>query len=478
MNDAIRALVDARRGYVIAPAGYGKTEAIAAAVKADPDGRHLILTHTHAGVDALKDRLRQHGVSSRSAAVHTLAGFALRFAASYPGTSAVETVEPRTTDHWRDVYAAAQRLLGRNALRRVARASYSSVYVDEYQDCNTSHHALVLALAELLPVRLLGDPLQGVLHFVERQGEQLIAWDADIRPFFDQLPSLDTPHRWAQHHPALGEWLVDARARLIAGRQLELTGAPVNVFDDSPEGQLAACFRARRDGATVAAITDHRNRAHAAARRMPGFTCMEPMDSRELAAAARDLDGSEGADRAAVLIDFSKRCMTGLGTRLRAASDRYAAGELARAVTGSANRDAITALNLVVTEAGPGPLLTALDAVVALPDVRVYRWELLNELRRAIKQLQREPSRTLAECAWEVRERTRQRGRRAPRLSVTRPPLVKGLQFDHALLLNPADFTDARDLYVSLTRGSRALSLAGVPSDLQPAPGMPRSSEV
>jgi len=42
---------------IIAPAGYGKTEEIADAVNFC-SGKQLILTHTRAGVAALRDRMR------------------------------------------------------------------------------------------------------------------------------------------------------------------------------------------------------------------------------------------------------------------------------------------------------------------------------------------------------------------------------------------------------------------------------------
>ena len=45
-------------GYVVAPAGFGKTHLIADAVKLSA-GRQLILTHTHSGVDALKKKLKK-----------------------------------------------------------------------------------------------------------------------------------------------------------------------------------------------------------------------------------------------------------------------------------------------------------------------------------------------------------------------------------------------------------------------------------
>jgi hypothetical protein len=47
-------------GSVVAPAGYGKTETLADLV-ADTAGRCLLLTHTLAGVDALKKRLKGKG---------------------------------------------------------------------------------------------------------------------------------------------------------------------------------------------------------------------------------------------------------------------------------------------------------------------------------------------------------------------------------------------------------------------------------
>ena len=52
MTDAAT-LLSADRAFVIAPAGCGKTELIAKAVYLDAGCRSLVLTHTHAGIDAL-----------------------------------------------------------------------------------------------------------------------------------------------------------------------------------------------------------------------------------------------------------------------------------------------------------------------------------------------------------------------------------------------------------------------------------------
>ena len=49
-------LLSKQNGAIIAPAGHGKTEMIADIVLAS-EGKQLLLTHTNAGVDALKKRL-------------------------------------------------------------------------------------------------------------------------------------------------------------------------------------------------------------------------------------------------------------------------------------------------------------------------------------------------------------------------------------------------------------------------------------
>ena len=76
----------ATKGYVLAPAGYGKTHLIALAVKAST-GRQLILTHTFAGVSSIKTQMTNLGVRSSQYQVDTIASWALRLCLAYPKTS-------------------------------------------------------------------------------------------------------------------------------------------------------------------------------------------------------------------------------------------------------------------------------------------------------------------------------------------------------------------------------------------------------
>ena len=73
-DEVFRAIADAASGFVEAPAGCGKTEAIVRTVGgycADPQ---LVLTHTHAGVDALRQRFRDRRVPAARYHVDTIAG--------------------------------------------------------------------------------------------------------------------------------------------------------------------------------------------------------------------------------------------------------------------------------------------------------------------------------------------------------------------------------------------------------------------
>src|SRR5712664_1999310 len=84
-----------RLGSIVAAAGCGKTEQIANATHLS-GGRRLILTHTHAGVDVLRQRLRKLNVPRSKFRLDTIAGWCLRYAASFPARSGLICLVPRT----------------------------------------------------------------------------------------------------------------------------------------------------------------------------------------------------------------------------------------------------------------------------------------------------------------------------------------------------------------------------------------------
>lgn len=46
------------------------------------------------------------------------------------------------------------------------KATYAGVVVDEYQDCIQAQHEIILAMSRHLPIRVLGDPMQGIFSLL------------------------------------------------------------------------------------------------------------------------------------------------------------------------------------------------------------------------------------------------------------------------------------------------------------------------
>jgi len=63
---------------IVAPAGYGKTYAIALCLS-HTKGKQLILTHTNAGVASLKEKIMQQGINNKHYRVETITGFAQKY---------------------------------------------------------------------------------------------------------------------------------------------------------------------------------------------------------------------------------------------------------------------------------------------------------------------------------------------------------------------------------------------------------------
>lgn len=444
------ALAAERSAYVVAAAGCGKTELIADSVGVTA-GRSLVLTHTHAGVGALRSRLRRKRVTREQCSVETLDGFALRFAAAYPATSGWAGTQPTPTD-WPAVQQAATHLLSTPTGEQILASSYDGVYVDEYQDCTATQHQLVLRIAGVLPTRVLGDPLQGIFGFV---GDHL-DWN-DVYGRFTNAGVLETPHRWAQTNPALGEWLIDARHRLLAGLEPDWDAQVVVSRPWSPAAEVDACKRLASTEGVVALRRFPRDEHRIASLLGGDFTTIEPIAAQDLFEAIADLEDAKGTDLALRTLDVAAQSMTKVNATLRAARTRLVKGQLPVARSGSAVENAANTLRAVV-EDGLDRVPDALNAIEALPAVKLYRSELLREITRAIRARGPGSERTLKEIAWQLRDGARRQGRTVPTRVVSRTLLVKGLEFEHGIVLKRGELP-TEDLYVAITRPRRSLTV-------------------
>lgn len=451
-TDAPTALAQAARGFVVSAAGCGKTEAIAQAVGLGSDRRQLILTHTHAGVRALRERLAKYKVPTKRYHVDTIAGWALKYAAGYPKLS--ELIDSQSSGNgWAAVYDAAVRVLRSSAVKQVVAETYGGLYVDEYQDCTKRQHRLVVGLAEVLPCRILGDPLQGIFGFKD----ELVDWPTDVEPYFERLPDLTTPWRWLGRNPELGRRLMQVRTALTDGDTIDLRAPPVLWRSRTPMAQRNACLDAARRDGSVVAIHKWPASCHSLASKLNGrFTAMEEMDCDDLMQWADKIGTSSGAKRATYVVEFAAKCMTKISTELGPVRAKLKQGVVPDINRLKKHRDVAKALGRVAAEPSLEAVPEAMELIAGITGRVLYRRELWREMARALELHLRDPQESLRDTAWRSRDRARHAGRIVERRTVSRTLLVKGLEFDHAVVLDAAEH-DAKNLYVAMTRGARSL---------------------
>ncbi len=465
--DRIRkALQEKASGSVVAPAGYGKTETIADIV-AGTAGRSLLLTHTLAGVDALRKRLREKGVKSDRYQLETIAAWSLRYAAAYPVTSGFPRLVTPRGHQWSTVYAATRQLLGGRSIDRVIQASYGLVLVDEYQDCSADQHAIVVLLSRLVPTVIFGDPLQSIFDFA---GEATVRWQEDVLPGFAEIDELDTPWRWKnKKNEPLADWLRTVRADLLAGRAIDLRQAPacVRVHHLDDPGRLRAlekkaCGHGSLSDANRLAIIGSKSseRVRAALAKRVHAQNVETIECKDLQTACSRIEATAGMDRLTFLMGMLQRSIVGVSLKpfLRRIKEIHHGKQIRKPLTATE-----AAALAIVTSDSLKPVITLLDEVRKAG--RSFRSELIFALRESL-QLRCQPgSPPLLECAWHVQERRRHAGRRHGYKIVTSTLLAKGLEYENAVVFLTEPAT-REDIYVALTRASRRIDIVTAALDL------------
>ena len=461
-----------RRGSVVAAAGCGKTEQIVNAVEFG-EGRRLILTHTHAGVDALRHRLRARKVSTNRYAIDTIAGWCLRYAASYPLRSGLNVPEPKGEQDWAGVYAATLQLLASGAIERVLRASYTGVLVDEYQDCSHRQHEIVSAIALVLPTCVFGDPLQAIFDF---NGQAPVDWDAAVFPTFPRIRTLTKAHRWRRHdNAALATWLETIRPALETGNTLQLDSGPACVtWEWLPDQHgprqnkiIGACLRAMGNGNLVVIADSVNEGARAAIARSLGkqrFSTIEPVECKAIFGATRKLATTNGPKRLEATLDLLEKCMTGIG---RAAFEKAVGARKLGRKLGEAQFGTLIDLALALQEdASDVSCLALIDGFATLPTCHVYRREMLSAVRSALKLVLADEKVSLSEAVWRVQNQLRHAGRRVPYYSVGSTLLVKGLEFENVVIVHSPDLS-RKDWYVALTRATHRITILSPSKNIQ-----------
>lgn len=455
------------KGYVIAPAGFGKTHLIAMAVRAS-GGRQLILTHTFAGVNSIKTKMADLGVRASQFQVDTIASWALRLCLAYPKASGWKIENP-TSKQWNKLYECCSHLLGKRFIREAVSSSYIGLYVDEYQDCSEVQHDLVCNLAEFLPSRLLGDPLQAIFDFDDGKP---VDWKASVYPKFDCLGQLEVPWRWVKaKSPELGEWLKDVRRKIELGQKFDLLAQlPPSVIRAHTQPEYLAakqytalCGMLNHDDSVIAlhgGDSQSKNKTHLLAKTMAGrFSSIEEIEGKDLHSFIKKLAAAKTAQAGFLLaLKFATKCFTGVTRTLTAGTKR---GEVTNLRKTTKYPLVLQAANDYLSDPSSSCLKAFFQTLKSNPETSAYRRDLLYRFLNVIKIHVDGQAATLVEAATLYQREMRHSGRPiSHRKLIGTTLLVKGLEYDHAVILD-ADSLDAKDLYVAMTRGAKSLTIIG-----------------
>jgi hypothetical protein len=488
--------MDALPASVVLPAGAGKTHLLAAGAKhvVDGGGKVLVITHTNAGVHAVVARLKRFGVTT-GVHVTTITSLAFRLARAYPVLG--ELIVPRVMvpeDSQAYVQAATRALAGVH-IRAVLRASYTHVIVDEYQDCNTEHHAMVLKIKEAVArVGVLGDPLQAIFGF----SEDLPDWDEVLREFPEHLDIAAEPRRWAGQNEDLGAWLFSIRPHLTVGRVLKLDNPryPPGVRFTDISGKHQGVANAARSALSLPAdetvlviSARHPASGRSIAGQLDGlYTVMEEVAGSFIGSWLTKLLNAEPEGYASWLFDFTKNCHAKCGILdPDPLGKRYRRGEtgghlLETSAKREPVRSAIEALDRVVANPTLAELAAAMDVIPSSPGIRLHSHEAWYDAKAAIRGAASQggdESLLHAELA-KARGSLRHAGRRERRRIISRTLLVKGLEYDHVIIADAGNHTEVNDLYVALTRARKSIHIlaSGGSLTLVASPRGPKARKV
>lgn len=475
MDEALRAVAETIRDSmpcsIELPAGTGKTQTVAAlaTVAVELGERPLILTHTNAGVDVLRRRLRSFGMGGNAVRVDTIASWSFELARHYPQLSGIRVPAEPDWAQSKEYYAGATRAVRVSAIKDMLRASYGLVIVDEYQDCIVEQHDLVVAIGQSLPVCVFGDSLQNIFSF----GDNVtVRWAEDVAASWPAVSLPVKPWRWNGYNEPLGEWLIEIRQSLVTGQAIDLMAAPLlwNSTAGAPRAGVNVCYAmASASGSVVAIRLFSAECAALAAQTNGSYGMMEELEGKFMAKFAAIVDDGDPRQIAVATRNFAKDCISGIASGLldTTVTNKLARGQSVAHLRRPGAEHQLALLSGLLTDPSPLRVAETLKSIGQLEVGRLYRREAWRDMIKALTVGGSSEGVTVANALSRVRDRARHVGRpREPRI-VSRPLLIKGLEYDHAIVLD-AERLSATELYVALSRGRKSLTVVSQKRYLHP----------
>jgi hypothetical protein len=450
---------------LIAPAGYGKTHSIAVSMNVlKSNGKHLILTHTHAGIASIKEKFKKENIPSKCFHVETISGFAQRYVLSFYNGDDIPVLGDRS--YFGFILKKALYYFGLKPIQKILLRSYSSLFVDEYQDCTSNQHNLIVLVSSLFPTRFLGDPLQGIFQFDPLDLLVDMGNSTQMDGFFSNKYELQQPQRWLRgNNEKLGEALKAIRSELLLGNPINLSMYSAieshcfnedDINDPTSDYYKKVSFSLNDNSLLIihpnttsinprlALIKKFKNR----------FTLLESIDDKDFYKLAGKFDNILVGQGASVI----KEICTAIFNKTEL--DKWFNDKGIKSKTKPDEKEVIKPLKLIIEDYETNPSFTklrkAMLEIPKLPMLKCYRKEIFSCLCKSLLYADIEKT-TVLNAMIETRNTIRRYGKKTNIKCIGTTLLTKGLEFDTVIILNAHQFDCPKHLYVALTRACKKL---------------------
>lgn len=482
-----------QRNLLIAAAGHGKTYTISELARINGKALpYLILTHTHAGVASLREKMIKRDIDNHQYVLTTIHAFCQSLIMAY--ISNYETIpirEENPTAFYKYLCVKAKDLVSIDVVKSTIKRSYLGVIIDEYQDCNMDQHKFALELSKIIPLRALGDPLQCIFDFKDT----CVDFDADFQGF-NRFEFLNTPWRWINSgNTLLGEKILKCRDRLLNGvdNNFRLVDDPqanfrvITNFDVNSLSYLqdvGRFIRGIKSDSLLVIIPTYikykgksgistsfckiNNRADIRSRMglSYGFSLLESIDDKDFYSISQQLDRFFNKSFK-TFESFNLAICTVLATMTLGVSimKDYINKDNGKFIRKDDKDKRIISselqnlFNQAYTKHNSNRRNLAKIAKYFHYDLNtsVKRPELFYDLISAIESSNQE--KTILECMIEKRNLLRRQGRKVKGKAIGTTLLTKGLEFDTVVVFQADMITDRSNFYVAISRASKELYL-------------------
>lgn len=468
------AFVNGKKTMLLAPAGYGKTHTIVECLKYTT-GKQLILTHTHAGVAAIKEKIKAAGIENRKYHIETICSFAQKYVHAFYTESDIP--EQENKNYFPFIIEKASALFNIAQVKKVIEVTYSGLFVDEYQDCLKTQHQMIMVLSNLLPTHILGDHMQGIFNF---NGE-IVNFDSDIKDF--EISRLDTPHRWYKNgrHP-LGDSLKTMRASLEDKQSINLSDyenikclyfyvvAPgdITVRDSRYKRLLNGVINNPNNRSELNSLLilvpntyeksniNKRKRLRAQINYNKSLTLIEAIDDKDLYKVAKNIDKVINSPKS--YMQLKKNILRHI-FNAKDINNWFSDNGLKNKTTPQEKMKSYklkSHLDNFIANPSPFAMLTIIKNLIEKFKFKYGREELLKGIMKALYTATHENT-TVYEGMKRHRNVVRRIGRKVTGKCLGTTLLCKGLEFDTVVILDAHEFDCPKHLYVALTRCCKKL---------------------